>query len=73
MLFKEMIAVFSENCRKPINPLKPKLVYIIFKTFSPYFKKNTTPHHYKRQSLTLFKEIINVDSDSCAFPVSAFR
>jgi hypothetical protein len=32
-----------------INPLKPTLVIIIFKEFSPYLKENTTLHHYRDQ------------------------
>jgi hypothetical protein len=30
-----------------INPLKPKLVLIIFKPFSPYHKENAARNHYK--------------------------
>lgn len=32
--------------RLPMNPLKPKVVKIIFYNYSPYRKENTSPHHY---------------------------
>jgi hypothetical protein len=31
------------------NPLKPKLIYVIFKNVVLNIEKNTTLHHYKDQ------------------------
>jgi hypothetical protein len=50
-----------------INPLKRKLFQLIFKTsFSLYLKENTTPHHYKRQSVnTVQGNNLCLQSESC--------
>jgi hypothetical protein len=55
MLFKEIIAV----C---INPLKPKHVYILFRSNNPVRTSKGTPNFTitKINWLTLFKEMIAV-------------
>jgi hypothetical protein len=71
MLFKKIIAVYSENHTKPtnkikiiINPLKPKIVSIIFKYSVRTAKKTQHFTITKINWLTLFKEIIAVYSEN---------